>query len=65
MYACNFLLLFSIALLYLIQFYWFHAQVQMEVEAGFVQDVLRGDGITEMRVRFVKKLEDAVPVGEE
>jgi len=39
--------------------------VQMEVEAGFVQDVLRGDSITEMRVRFIKKLEDAVPVGEE
>jgi len=39
--------------------------VQMEVEAGFVQDVLKGDNITEMRVRFIKKLEDAVPVGEE
>jgi len=39
--------------------------VQMEVEAGFVQDVLHGDNITEMRVRFVRKLEDAVPVGEE
>ncbi|XP_057306740.1 trafficking protein particle complex subunit 3-like [Hydractinia symbiolongicarpus] len=39
--------------------------VQMEVDAGFVQDVLRGDSITEMRVRFVKRLEDAVPVGEE
>jgi len=39
--------------------------VQMEVEAGFVQDVLRGDNLTEMRVRFVRKLEDAIPVGEE
>jgi len=37
----------------------------MEVEAGFVQDVLRGDSVTEMRIRFIKKLEDAVPVGEE
>ena len=37
----------------------------MEVDAGFVQDVLRGDSITEMRVRFIKKLEDAVPVGED
>ena len=37
----------------------------MEVEAGFVQDVLHGDNATEMRVRFVRKLEDAVPVGEE
>ncbi|XP_065648284.1 trafficking protein particle complex subunit 3 [Hydra vulgaris] len=39
--------------------------VQMEVEAAFVQDVLRGDSITEMRVKFLKKLEDAVPVGED
>ena len=37
----------------------------MEVDAAFVQDVLRGDGATEMRVRFVRKLEDAVPVGED
>lgn len=37
----------------------------MEVDAAFVQDVLRGDTTTEMRVRFIKKLEDAVPVGEE
>ena len=37
----------------------------MEVDAAFVQDVLRGDTQTEMRVRFIKKLEDAVPVGEE
>jgi len=39
--------------------------VQMEVDAAFVQDVLRGDSQTEMRVRFIKKLEDAVPVGED
>jgi hypothetical protein len=39
--------------------------VQMEVDAAFVQDILRGDSITEMRVRFVRKLEDAVPVGED
>ena len=37
----------------------------MEVEAGFVQDVLRGDSTTELRVRFIRKLEDAIPVGEE
>lgn len=39
--------------------------VQMEVDAAFVQDILRGDNMTEMRVRFVRKLEDAVPVGED
>ncbi len=37
----------------------------MEVEAAFVQDILKGDPTTEMRVRFIKKLEDAVPAGEE
>eukprot|EP00794_Sanderia_malayensis_P000665 gene665-1333_t len=39
--------------------------VQMEVEAGFIQDVLKGDPTTEVRVKFIKKLEDAVPAGEE
>lgn len=39
--------------------------VQMEIEAAFVQDVLKGDPTTEIRVRFIRKLEDAVPAGEE
>ena len=40
-------------------------QVQMEIEAAFVQDVLKGDPTTELRVKFIRKLEDAVPAGEE
>ena len=39
--------------------------VQMEVEVSFVQDALRGDDTTELRVKFIKKLEDAIPAGEE
>ena len=39
-------------------------QVQLEVEVKFVQDTLKGDDQTEIRVKFVKKLEDAVPAGE-
>jgi len=39
--------------------------VQMEVEAVFLQDVLKGDSNTELRVKFIRKLEDAVPAGEE
>ncbi|XP_065057517.1 trafficking protein particle complex subunit 3-like [Rhopilema esculentum] len=39
--------------------------VQMEIEAAFVQDILKGDPTTELRVKFIRKLEDAVPAGEE
>lgn len=39
--------------------------VQMEVIVWFLQDQLRGDSITELRVKFVRKLEDAVPAGED
>ncbi|XP_033111948.1 trafficking protein particle complex subunit 3-like [Anneissia japonica] len=39
--------------------------VQMEVNVRFVQDVLKGDNQTEVRVKFIKRLEDALPAGEE
>ncbi|XP_045196342.2 trafficking protein particle complex subunit 3-like [Mercenaria mercenaria] len=39
--------------------------VQMEVDVKFVQDQLKGDSVTELRLKFVKRLEDAVPVGED
>ena len=39
-------------------------QVQLEVDVKFVQDTLRGDDLTEIRVKFIKKLEDAIPAGE-
>jgi len=37
----------------------------LEVECRFVQDQLKGDNATELRVKFLKKLEDALPVGED
>lgn len=37
----------------------------MEVNSWFVQDQLKGDSVTELRIKFVKKLEDAIPVGED
>jgi hypothetical protein len=37
----------------------------MEVEISFAQDALRGDDTTELRVKFIKRLEDAIPAGEE
>lgn len=39
--------------------------VQMEVQTRFVQDSLKGDNVTELRVKFVKRLPDALPAGEE
>lgn len=39
--------------------------VQLEVEAEFVKDVLRGDETTEMKLRLVRVLKDEVPVGED
>jgi len=40
-------------------------QLQMEVEAWFPRDVLKGDNVTELRVKFIRKLTDALPAGED
>lgn len=39
--------------------------MQLQVEAKFVSDVLRGDDTTEMRVTLIRVLEDEMPVGDE
>jgi len=39
--------------------------VQLEVAAWFIADQLKGDNVTEIRVKFLKRLEDAIPVGED
>ncbi|KAL7294564.1 hypothetical protein TKK_0012090 [Trichogramma kaykai] len=39
--------------------------VQMEIAAWFVQDQLKNDSVTELRVKFIKRLEDAIPAGED
>ncbi|KAG7154213.1 Trafficking protein particle complex subunit 3-like [Homarus americanus] len=39
--------------------------VQLEVMAWFIADQLKGDNVTEIRVKFVKRLEDAIPAGED
>ncbi|XP_054163214.1 trafficking protein particle complex subunit 3-like [Oppia nitens] len=39
--------------------------VQIEVQVWFVQDSLKGDSTTELRIKFIRKLEDALPAGED
>lgn len=39
--------------------------VQLEVLTWFVQDQLKGDNITELRLKFIRRLEDALPAGED
>ncbi|XP_078486141.1 trafficking protein particle complex subunit 3-like [Ciona intestinalis] len=39
--------------------------LQLEVETWFLKDALKGDTATELRVKFIKKLTDALPAGED
>jgi len=37
----------------------------MDVTSWFAQDQLKGDNVTELRIKFIKRLEDAIPAGED
>ncbi|KAL5282979.1 TRAPPC3 family protein [Megaselia abdita] len=39
--------------------------VQQEVQCFLVQDQLKSDSCTEIRVKFIRRLEDAIPAGED
>lgn len=54
-------MLYELVLLYSV----LGVKVQLDVKTWFVQDQLKGDNVTEIRVKFVKRLEDAVPAGED
>lgn len=41
------------------------SQVQMAVDVRFVQDTLRGDNVTEIRMKFIKRIEENLPAGDE
>lgn len=37
----------------------------MAVDVRFVQDTLRGDNVTEIRMKFIKRIEENLPAGDE
>lgn len=37
--------------------------VHMDVAVWFAQDQLKGDGATEIKIKFLRRLEDAIPAG--
>ncbi|XP_071383913.1 trafficking protein particle complex subunit 3 isoform X3 [Centroberyx affinis] len=39
--------------------------VQMAVDVRFAQDTLRGDNVTEIRMKFIKRIEENLPAGDE
>ena len=39
--------------------------VHVETRCWFVQDTLKGDNVTELRVKYVRKIEDSVPPGDD
>lgn len=39
--------------------------VQLDVQSWIIQDQLKGDQNTEIRVKFIRRLEDAIPAGED
>ncbi|KTF92959.1 hypothetical protein cypCar_00026725 [Cyprinus carpio] len=39
--------------------------VQMAVDVRFAQDTLRGDSVTEIRMKFIKRIEENLPAGDE
>uniref|UniRef100_A0A0A9YQE0 Trafficking protein particle complex subunit n=1 Tax=Lygus hesperus TaxID=30085 RepID=A0A0A9YQE0_LYGHE len=39
--------------------------VQMDISSVFVRDHLKGDSCTELRIKFIKRIEDAIPAGED
>lgn len=39
--------------------------VQMQTECVFVSDVLRGDPVTELRVRLIKYLDEEAPIADD
>lgn len=37
----------------------------MAVDVKFAQDTLRGDSVTEIRMKFIKRIEENLPAGDE
>lgn len=44
---------------------WGYLNISFYFPFQLFQDQLKGDGVTELRIKYIRRLEDAIPAGED